>query len=100
MATKQMRLRGLKKSSSKPSMKSKLTTDETHRTRRGREFGVVYVMTGFFLKDDFANKFDDFRAARAASQMVAQVVFGSRKKTRANLPVGGQANARARAAEH
>ena len=81
-------------------MNRKSATDKTHRTRRGGELRVVYVMTGFFLENDVADKLDDFRPARAAAHPVAQIMLGSRKQTRADLPVGGQTNARTRAAEH
>src|SRR5215203_166370 len=100
MAIKQMLLRGLKKSGGKPSMNRKLAANETHRTRCRGEFGVVYVMTGFFLENDFADKFDDFRTARTASENIAQVMFFGRKQACADLPIGGQANSRTRAAEH
>src|SRR5690348_10247188 len=74
--------------------------NKTHRPRWLDKFAVVYVVAGFFFENYVSDEIDNFFAACAGADDVAEIVFDGREQAGTDLAVCGQAYAGTGSAEH
>src|SRR6266850_460319 len=81
------------------SVRFPLASDKNHGARRGDKTGLVDAVAFLFFHDDGGDVGDQILVGGAFAQHGAQVVIVLAEKTGAKFSVGGQADARAVAAE-
>src|SRR5687767_4304610 len=79
--------------------RQRLTPDRAHAARRLLEEGAVDEVAGFLAPHGGPQKLGDLFVARAVPHGTAEVVLLEREQAGPNLPVGGEADAIAMAAE-
>src|SRR5215207_1504226 len=80
-------------------VRSGSASDQAHRAGGLFEVGFVDVVARLLLEDDAGDVVGDLGARGAGAHHVAQGVFDLREEARPDLAVGGEADARAGAAE-
>src|SRR5882762_12004723 len=81
------------------SVRFSLASDKDHGPRRGDKTGLVDAVAFLFFHDDGGDVGDQILVGGAFAQHGAQVVIVLAEKTGAKFSVGGEADARAVAAE-
>ena len=82
-------LRSSNPSSYKPFQIDNLAADKTHRPACRNKCRVVDMVTRFFFHHNVLDKADDLLTRSAASDEIAEVVFGGGEQAGADLAVGG-----------